>query len=88
MSACVWSVNCERWLLRVCVQTKRMRAGKYLRMCSPGELTERLEVRLSWQQAGGRSCLVVRLRDARESVPSPMNGCVCVCAEGWVWGSR
>ena len=42
-------------------------------MCSPGELTERLEVGLSWQQAGGRSCLVVRLRDARERVPSPMN---------------
>lgn len=47
---------------------------KYLRMCSPSEQKQRLEVGLSWQQGGLRELPVVWLCYARERATHEMNG--------------
>lgn len=47
---------------------------KYLRMCSPSEQSQRLEVGLSWQQRGLRESPVVWLCYARERAADEMNG--------------
>lgn len=47
---------------------------KYVRMCSPSEQKQRLEVGLSWQQGGLRESPVVWLCYARERATDKMNG--------------